>query len=281
MEEPLSPELSPASEIPQFSRAEFGPKPEQCQLCNAVLDREYYRVHQSQACERCAQTVATAQPPDSHASFLRGLLFGAGGAFLGFVAYAGFSIVTGWQIGYLALVVGWLVAKAMRKGSRNLGGRRYQIAAVALTYVAIALAAVPIGIASVWHDEDASQHAAASANPGQPAAPASSQRTPAPAAGEAATSADASHDGATDAASVDAGNRDLKKSSFSGSTLALLAVELFGVGLISPFLALESPASGALGLIILWVGLSFAWRGMASRRVAVEGPFEFAPRESV
>ena len=61
------------------------------------------------------------------------------------IVYATFTIVTICTIGYIALAVGWLVAKAIMKGSNGIGGRRYQVAAVLLTYAAISLAAVPIG----------------------------------------------------------------------------------------------------------------------------------------
>ena len=73
-------------------------------------------------------------------------MLGIGAAIAGMIVYAAFTIVTGWYIGYLALGVGYLVAKAMKKGSHGLGGRRYQVAAVLLTYAAISVAAVPIGI---------------------------------------------------------------------------------------------------------------------------------------
>jgi hypothetical protein len=63
--------------------------------------------------------------------------------------------VTHLYLGYVALAVGWLVAKAMMMGSRGVGGIRYQIAAMTLTYAAISLASVPILIAKILqHAED-------------------------------------------------------------------------------------------------------------------------------
>ena len=38
------------------------------------------------------------------------------------------------------------IEKAIMKGTNGIGGRRYQIAAVALTYAAVSLSAIPIGI---------------------------------------------------------------------------------------------------------------------------------------
>jgi len=102
------------------------------------------------ACRVCALQASEGQPSDSHAAYARGLLLGIGAAIAGLVAYAAFTIATGWYIGYLALGVGWLVAKAMLKGSNNIGGRRYQIAAVLLTYTAISTAAIPIILAAEY-----------------------------------------------------------------------------------------------------------------------------------
>ena len=69
-------------------------------------------------------------PQDSHSAFVRGITFGVGGAILGLILYSGFGIVTGIEIGYLSLAVGFIVGKAIRMGSRGIGGRRYQIAVV-------------------------------------------------------------------------------------------------------------------------------------------------------
>ena len=98
------------------------------------------------ACEGCVQELERRQPADSHAGYVRGMLFGAGAAIVGMASYAGFTILTGLYIGYVSLAVGWLVGKAIMLGSKGIGGRRYQIAAVVLTYAAVSLAAVPIAI---------------------------------------------------------------------------------------------------------------------------------------
>lgn len=62
-------------------------------------------------------------PKDTHALFVRGLAFGFGGAILGLILYSGFSIITGIAIGYVSLAVGWIIAKAIKIGSRGTGGR--------------------------------------------------------------------------------------------------------------------------------------------------------------
>jgi hypothetical protein len=94
---------------------------------------------------------------DSHTAFGRGVLFGIGGAILGLGIYVGFALATGWMIGYISLAVGYIVGKAIVMGSGGVGGRRYQVAAVLLTYIAVSLAAIPIAVSQ--------QHAQVSDSP--------------------------------------------------------------------------------------------------------------------
>jgi len=49
------------------------------------------------------QALQRQQPKDSHAGYVRGLLFGIGAAIVGMIFYAGFTIVTGIYIGYVSL----------------------------------------------------------------------------------------------------------------------------------------------------------------------------------
>jgi len=72
------------------------------------------------------------------ALFLRSLAFGVAGAILGAVIYAAFIGITHIEIGYLAVGVAYLVAKAMTMGSNGRGGHPYQIAALVMTCGAVA-----------------------------------------------------------------------------------------------------------------------------------------------
>lgn len=60
------------------------------------------------------------------------------------VLYAGFTILTKIEIGYMSLLVGIIIGKAMMMGSKGIGGRQYQITAVVLTYLVVALSQIPI-----------------------------------------------------------------------------------------------------------------------------------------
>jgi hypothetical protein len=80
--------------------------------------------------------VADSQPN----YFARATGLGSLAALLGAIVYAVFVGVTGWSIGYLAILVGYMVGKAMIIGSEKRGGTEYQVTAVALTYLAVSAA---------------------------------------------------------------------------------------------------------------------------------------------
>jgi hypothetical protein len=138
---------------PQFNTAEY-PEPaaaDHCDYCQQTIGARYYRVNNRMACPACTEKAALAVPQERHAAFGRALLFGAGAAAAGLVLYAAVEIATGWMIGYVSLAVGWMVAKAMMAGSKGIGGRRYQIAAILLTYAAVSMAIIPVILSQVFH----------------------------------------------------------------------------------------------------------------------------------
>jgi hypothetical protein len=69
---------------------------------------------------------------------LRAIAGGLVGALVGAACYGGFIYLTGWTIGYLAVLVGWLVGRGMMTASEDRGGSEYQVAAIALTYLSVA-----------------------------------------------------------------------------------------------------------------------------------------------
>ena len=139
-----------------------------CALCGRVIEGRYAMVKAKIACVSCAarerdsavrasspsravlsqaaNPASISLPVEENSTYPRALLFGVGAALAGLVFYASFTIVTHMYLGYIALAVGWMVGKAMMQGSGGVGGPRYQIAALVLTYAAISLASIPIQI---------------------------------------------------------------------------------------------------------------------------------------
>jgi hypothetical protein len=229
---------------PQFTTAEYASSGgDRCAACNQPLTARYYRVNGKMACEGCTEQVRHRLPQDSHAGYVRGLLFGIGAAVVGMAFYAGFTIVTNFYVSYVSLAVGWLIGKAILLGSKGVGGRRYQITAVILTYAAVSIAAIPIALAS------------------QP-----DQTSPKP-----AVQADQQPSGDGQAAPHGESGAETKAETSLVSTLLIWTL----VGLASPFLALQNPFHGLIGLVILFVGISIAWRMTQGRGTAnIQGPFD-------
>ncbi len=127
---------------------ELKPVEIKCSVCGGLVSGQKYVLNAQPACARCA--VAAGAPVDSGTAFSTAVVYGVGAAFAGLAFYAGFTIAFHFYIGYVALAVGWIIGKAMMAGSKGIGGRKYQIVAILLTYFAISLASVPILIAEAY-----------------------------------------------------------------------------------------------------------------------------------
>jgi hypothetical protein len=229
--------------VPQFTTAEYGAKSAPpCKACGQPLNGDYYQVNGVPVCPPCAAKLKAQFPSDSHAAFVRGLVFGIGGAIAGLALYVAFALGTGLVVGFVSLAVGYIVGKAMIFGSGGIGGRRYQIAAVILTYSAVSLSAVPIAISMNNKHRNEVAQAARSAQSAQSAEGQDSAPAPAPAEPAA-------------------------KRSFLQSIGVLMML-----GLASPFLDLQNPAHGLIGLVILFVGIRIAWQLTAGKQMKVVGP---------
>jgi hypothetical protein len=248
---------------PQFGTAEYASRggPECCKSCNQPIGAEYYRINGVLACQNCAQLAALKLPKDSHVAFVRGVAFGVGGAILGMILYATVGILTGLIIGYVALAVGYVVAKAIKIGSGGVGGQRYQIAAALLTYVAVSMSAVPMGIAQYVKARDAHRAAAHAPLTQRP----SSEHPSSEGGDDSASSPNAAQAPPTIPA-----RHPVSFPAILGSLLL--------AGLASPFSEFyrNGPSlSTTIGLVILFVGIRIAWQMTDdSGAKAVLGPFK-------
>ena len=135
----------------------------------------------------------------------------------------------------------------MVKGSNGVGGRRYQVVAILLTYAAVSMAAIPVMIDYARKHPHEIRTQRQAANSDDLDGSATSQPSPA------------------------------KSPESRGTGLALAQLALWG--LASPFLELfGNPLGGLIGLVILWVGMRFAWRFTAGKPIEIFGPFENSPR---
>jgi predicted lipid-binding transport protein (Tim44 family) len=251
---------------PQFSTAEYTGKPgtDTCKSCQQTISGEYYRISGALACANCADQLKRQIPKDSHSAFVRGILFGVGGAILGLILYSAFGIITGLVIGYISLAVGYIVGRAIKMGSGGIGGRRYQIAAVILTYAAVSIAAIPIYVSQAIKEKKEQKQGLVKHSAPPVLAPAPQQASP------------SSDKESTEKSAEDPESKEPKMG--LGAAVGMMML----VGLASPFLELQDPIHGGIGLIILFVGIRIAWKMTAGSPIDILGPFNMgAPTESI
>jgi hypothetical protein len=115
-----------------------------CVVCKQPVADTYYHAQGQVVCPLCAQRIQTGQQATPPVSLMRAALYGGGAALGGCLLYALVAIVLHAEIGLIAILVGWMVGKAIRHASYGRGGRPQQILAVALTYFAITTSYIPV-----------------------------------------------------------------------------------------------------------------------------------------
>ncbi|MGC2659087.1 MAG: hypothetical protein WA324_14095 [Bryobacteraceae bacterium] len=230
----------PPPESLQFTRAEpanaIAANAPRCVACKSPLVDTYFHVHGRTTCPSCAQRVhAFQQAPPPHV-LLKAALYGAGAALAGCIIYSTVAIATHLEIGLIAILVGYMVGKAIRHASRGLGGRPQQILAVLLTYFAISFSYVAIAVAH-----------------GVQARPVIHASTGAPAAAVIPVQAEEHRTG----------------------SIAPLLLTLAWLGLAAPFLALSNPMN-LISLFIILIGLRQAWHLTGRSDLVITGPYQVA-----
>ena len=210
-------------------------------------------------CGRCKAEIEQHQSVGGAGTLGRAALFGLGGALAGAALYYIVRAVTGYELGLIAIVVGYMVGWAMQRGAGGRGGRRYQLVAVALTYLAIGSSYVPHLF-----------EAAASADVAEMAADSVATSTGDASAEDPAgiTAASAASDSSSVSSSV----------SNSPPSAAGIAIGLAGILLLSLALPLlsgfaELPSS-LIGLVIVAIALHQAWKMTGATRITVTGPYQ-------
>jgi hypothetical protein len=222
--------------------------PPACARCRRPLD-EYFALGGHMLCGGCANGYSGA----GGAPFWRALLFGAGAAVIGAIAWYAIYKATNSEFGLLGIVVGLFVGVAVRRGSRGRGGWRYQALAMVLTYLSITTSYVPVVLqAAVEQAKKTDASEPETAQPDTAEGAAAGDSAPAPAVS----------------------GKPAGRPSAGAAIVALLF--LFGVALAMPFL---SGASNIMGFIIIGIALYEAWK--INRRLPISGPFRLGGALSV
>ena len=253
----------------QFDRAVHAEAPNAeaglaCAMCNAPLRTEYFHVAEQPTCAVCKSAVERSNENAMSqgrrpATFARALVFGLVAAIAGAILYYAVIALTGWEIGLVAIVIGFMVGFAVQKGTHGAGGRRFQWLAVILTYFAVGLAYAPLAFKS-FSEGDGAKSAAVSDS----------------AAANATTGATDSAAAATPVVAPEA-TAPGDSASTMGAATALGITFLFIFALPVMYIAGSMP-SGLISAIIILVGMQQAWKMTARVRVPISGPYRVGSR---
>ncbi|HJR66776.1 MAG TPA: hypothetical protein VJ802_10085 [Gemmatimonadaceae bacterium] len=233
-----------------------------CAMCNTPLRTEYFHVAEQPACANCKSAVERANQNAATQGrrpgiFARAFIFGLVAAIAGAVLYYAVIALTGWEIGLVAIVIGFMVGFAVHKGSGSAGGRRFQWLAIILTYFAVGLAYAPLAFKSFTEGD---------------------KPTDAVVSDSAGVSASAS---ATDAAAEAPAVAPAAAQSDSASTpgmAAALGVTFLFIFALPVIYIVQSLPSGLISAIIILVGMQQAWKMTARSEVPVSGPYRVGSR---
>jgi hypothetical protein len=212
-----------------------------CGSCQRAIADAYYDVNGQPVCRACRGAIAAqAETPRGLGVLARAGFFGLVAAILGAVLYYAVIAITNFEIGLVAIAIGYMVGYAVRVATAGRGGLRFQVLAVVLTYWAVGLAYTPLVISQLA-DEPA-EEAQIELDPAAPSA-APAQVTPAEAVPAAAvTEADVEEPAGPP-------NLPLAVAFMLALSLALPVLTVFG-----------SLPSGLISAAIIAFGMLQAWR---------------------
>jgi hypothetical protein len=110
-----------------------------CSACRQPIASTYYTLGDQVACERCKGELELAlQRPAGFTGLARALVLGSAAGLIGAAVWYGIRVASGYELGIIAIAIGFFVGVAVKRGSGGRGGLAFQLLAVALTYFWIA-----------------------------------------------------------------------------------------------------------------------------------------------
>jgi hypothetical protein len=235
-----------------------------CTACNGEISTSYYEVNGAVICISCRSTLrAQLTGGSGSARLARALGFGLVAAAAGSALYYAILALTGYEIGLVAIAVGFLVGRAVNRGSQGRGGRSYQVLAVGLTYFAIVTTYIPFILKGIRENPPAVAADSTAKTPGVPQS--SSSTAVSVAAGHRAAEQQGEPSAAPAAQSV---KLTVKKITIGQALLGLAA--LLALAAAAPILA---GFQNILGMVIIGFALFEAWRQNQRLQLAVTGPY--------
>ena len=261
---------------PGSSAAPEAPTAVACEQCQAPITLAYFEANGRVLCARCKHVVEQAAGGgDSSRTgrLTRATLFGLAGGLIGGAVWFTIAVMFNIELGLVAILVGYLVGQGVQKGASGRSGRRYQVLAVALTYLAISgsyAAMFARGVAAEAAAEATTDSTGRAASATSAAAEGDEDVSASDASAAAELPGDAvAMDGTiierTAADSVSGGVESV------GAPIAVVLGLLFA--LVLPIAAnVMSMPGGLIGLAIIFFALQQAWALNAGTPLVITGP---------
>ena len=215
-----------------------------CVSCQAALETDYYSVNGNTVCRVCRVTLlSAAETPGGAGPLIRAAALGGVAGVVGAAIYYGVIALTNFEIGIVAIVIGYMVGWGVRKGAGGRGGRRFQILATVLTYGAVALAYTPLVFLN-------------SSDPAIQESPALTK------SGPSTSTASAESDPDTEPVTAAPGGFAVGLAFLLGFVLALPVLMVVG-----------SLPSGLISAAIIFFGMRQAWVMTGVPRLEISGPY--------
>jgi hypothetical protein len=132
-----------AVETEQAQEPEEQSGPLVCRSCQRGIVADYFKANDVAFCPRCHDEIQRQAAQGTQGAMLRAALFGFGGALLGAALYYFIMVVAEIELGIIAIVVGILVGKGVRRGAGLHRHWFYPAVGIALSYLAIVSTYVP------------------------------------------------------------------------------------------------------------------------------------------
>ncbi|MGI8907639.1 MAG: hypothetical protein ACR2IE_14250 [Candidatus Sumerlaeaceae bacterium] len=126
-----------------------GSAPRTCTSCGNAIHGSYYLADGKPYCPACRATASVGLNKPSKGILLKAFAFGLLGGIVAGGLWAIATLMTGYELGIVAIFVGLTVGLSVKRGARGYSGRSLQVLALILTLFALSYAMIPIMIVTV------------------------------------------------------------------------------------------------------------------------------------
>ncbi|MBV1861887.1 MAG: hypothetical protein KUG77_25930 [Nannocystaceae bacterium] len=219
----------------------------ECASCGTELTQAYYAIGEAAMCGSCKEElVSVVESRTQPIRLVRALGYGVPAAMLGSAIYYAILAITDYEIGLVSILIGFMVGAAIRAASGPGGGRRYQLLAAGLTYVAIVTTYVPFVIEGLQEVADDEMEVAV---------------------------ADVAGTESPDATTLPP--QEVEPSPPSAVEMVLAVVLILGIAFVAPFLA---GFENIMGILIIGFGVYQAWKMNKRLDLEITGPHSVGPQ---